>query len=156
MICEYCGSQLAEVPGDGKCPNCSAPVRAGQQEESTAIPYGKYPGVGSAIVLYETSLVLETWVGFKKYTAKIAYNEITDVMLVVEESTRKRKLEYLLIRGGEANAPIDPNPAGCILDKHCVTLGLFKPDFFYHLFYVLKYLLNQENKKYSYLNKLDG
>lgn len=141
MVCEYCGRQFAQLPENGICPGCGAVVEDTRLKTAlTTIPCGKYKGLRSKVILYETSLIVENKAILKKYVTKMFYDQITSVVLFSAQNPNVFEPEFLLFRWtGNQNAAI-PERKVCYLDRTSVTISGMKKDFFYHLFYAMKYL----------------
>ena len=137
MICEYCGSQLAEMPGDGKCPNCSAPVVITRNVLVGEIPCGLYTGVSSTLALQENGLVVHTGILSKSYLTKMRYGQVIAVKLYGLENDRMGSIAHIVLRGTGQDMQM-PERNKCPVDKTHVCFGVYQEDLFYHIFYVLK------------------
>lgn len=146
MPCPHCGGTQLE---GNNCAFCGAqlldPLRQfGQvntQEDSYEIPYGLYRGELSDIRLYEDHFVIRKWVLLKKYETEIAYEKITEVRYV-RQNSRGMAYDFLIVRW-EKNRDL-PIPVFADRTSVCVSRVfcdvLFDDLLFYHIYCLLRTL----------------
>ena len=101
----------------------------------TQIPTsGGYLGVGSSLVLLDSSLSVCVNGFFKKIRTQIPYNQLTTV--IYSRPAKQNAYGVLLLRGeSNRNIPIPPNLMG---DKCAITFNQNQDTLFYHIFWMLK------------------
>lgn len=140
LPCPHCGGTQLE----GKnCAFCNAqlisdePEKTGKEDVSTKIPCGVYKGVLSTLTLYEKECVVKSSGFFRKYEARIPYNQITAVVFQRCLPVSFANGNLLFRWTGNKEVPIPPDDR-ITADKTTVSTSTYIDTIFYHVYYALR------------------